>query len=53
MRAPMLCDCGACMDSARARRRRESMAMLALLLVGGVCLIAGVAMRSACEWGCR
>lgn len=53
MRSPMLCECGACRDSAAARRRRESAAILALLLVGCVSIMAAVAMRGACEWGCR
>ena len=53
MRAPMLCECDACRDVVRARRQRESAVMLALLLVGGACIVAAVALRGACEWGCR
>lgn len=53
MRAPLVCDCDACRDIARARRRRESAVMLALLLAGCACILAAVALRGACEWGCR
>lgn len=50
---PLMCDCDACRAVATARRRRESLVMLALLLAGCACLWGAVVLRGACEWGCR
>lgn len=48
-----ICDCESCRTIAAARRRRESLVALAWGLVGCVCVWGAIALRSACEWGCR